>query len=220
MNLKETFKRFFAEEVNFADFKLDNGDIVRAESLEPGKAIEILQEDGTLIPAPAGEHTLEDGTIIKVEDTEDAMGIIIEVIAPEAVAEDAPAEEAPVAEEMAEEVIDEVTVEDAPVADEPVAEVIDEPTVDYDQRIGDLESVVMDIMEKLKGFEDANAEISKEKDVLVAEMSALKEENEALKSTTPSVALAKFKKIDPTKVENKEAVVKSKYAEFIAAKRK
>ena len=50
-------------------------------------------------------------------------------------------------------------------------------------------------------------------------MSKLKEENEALKAV-PATETVKFKKIDPTKVENREVVSKGKFAEFIASMRK
>ena len=67
-----------------------------ADAFVVGSAVQVETEEG-MIPAPAGEHTLEDGNIIVVDEA----GVILEIKAPEV------EEEEPVEEELAEEVIEE-----------------------------------------------------------------------------------------------------------------
>jgi len=74
----------------FIDAKLVDGTIVRYESLEVGMPLLIIDEAGNELPAPDGEHELEDGTKITVEG-----GIITEVASK---SEEAPEAEMP--EEM------------------------------------------------------------------------------------------------------------------------
>jgi len=64
------------ERANLAD-----GTVVEVEKLEIGFPVSIVAEDGSLTPAPEGEHILEDGTKIKV----DANGVIAEIVTAEAV---------------------------------------------------------------------------------------------------------------------------------------
>lgn len=59
-------KQLFTKQ-NFADAKLSDGTIVSAEAFEPGQDLFIIDELGERIPAPDGEHTLEDGTKVMVE---------------------------------------------------------------------------------------------------------------------------------------------------------
>ena len=87
---------------------------------EVGATLHVVQEDGTFVPAPEGEHTLEDGRKLYV----DAAGVIT-AIEEEATEEAAPAE-APVAEETLEEVVvEDVPAEIAPVTEEIVAAVVE-----------------------------------------------------------------------------------------------
>jgi len=65
------------------EYKLADGTIVKATSLDAGTAVTLVTADGE-VPAPEGEHTLEDGRILKV----DAAGNIVEVM-------DAPTEQPP-----------------------------------------------------------------------------------------------------------------------------
>ncbi len=64
-------------ENNFVNAKLEDGTIVMTdgEEFEIGKEIFIVSEDGTKELAPEGEHTLEDGSIVKV-----AEGKIVEIL--------------------------------------------------------------------------------------------------------------------------------------------
>ena len=77
----------------FIDAKLMDGTIIRYESLEVGMPLMVIDEAGNELPAPDGEHELEDGTKVTVE-----AGIIIEVASKE---EEAPEEEAPIEQPMA-----------------------------------------------------------------------------------------------------------------------
>ena len=104
MNLNEAIEKlsglvskFNAEpttEQTFIDAKLMDGTIVRYEKLEVGETLLVIDEAGNELPAPDGEHELEDGTKVTVE-----AGIITEVASKE---EEAPeAEEAPIEQPMA-----------------------------------------------------------------------------------------------------------------------
>ena len=113
MNLNEAIEKlsglvskFNAEpttEQTFIDAKLVDGTIVRYESLEVGLPLMVIDEAGNELPAPDGEHELEDGTMLTVEG-----GIITEVATKE---EEAPeVEEAPIEQPMA--AVESVTKED------------------------------------------------------------------------------------------------------------
>ena len=113
MNLNEAIEKlsglvskFNAEpttEQTFIDAKLMDGTIIRYESLEVGMPLLVIDEAGNELPAPDGEHELEDGTKVTVE-----AGIITEVASKE---EEAPeAEEAPIEQPMA--AIESVSKED------------------------------------------------------------------------------------------------------------
>lgn len=68
---------------------LADGTVVEVEKLEIGFPVSIVAEDGSLTPAPEGEHILDDGTKIKV----DANGVIAEIVAADAVSVAAEKEE-------------------------------------------------------------------------------------------------------------------------------
>jgi hypothetical protein len=70
-------KTLFTKQV-FKDAKLQDGTIVSAESFEPGQDLTIIDEAGNRIPAPDGEHILEDGTCVyvtggKIDRVEEAV---------------------------------------------------------------------------------------------------------------------------------------------------
>lgn len=77
----------------FIDAKLIDGTIIRYESLEVGMPLMVIDETGNELPAPDGEHELEDGTKVTVES-----GIITEVASKE---EEAPEEKMPIEQPMA-----------------------------------------------------------------------------------------------------------------------
>ena len=107
MNLNEVFKRIEmaltsnkeeAVEVQFASMRLANGVMLEAEAFEAGQNVFLVGEDDEKVPAPVGEHELEDGRMLIITEE----GIIAEIR--EAAAEEAPAEE-PAETELAEEEI-------------------------------------------------------------------------------------------------------------------
>jgi hypothetical protein len=81
-----------AEEVvehKFEDMKLVDGTIVRIEpALEVGATVEVISEDGEILPAPDASHELESGSIIRTEG-----GLIVEILEAEAPAEEEAKEE-------------------------------------------------------------------------------------------------------------------------------
>ena len=97
----------------FIDAKLMDGTIIRYESLEVGMPLMVIDEAGNELPAPDGEHELEDGTKVTVE-----AGIITEVASKE---EEAPEEEeAPIEQPMA--AVESVSKEDFETLKNEVAE--------------------------------------------------------------------------------------------------
>jgi hypothetical protein len=97
----------------FIDAKLMDGTIIRYESLEVGMPLLVIDEAGNELPAPDGEHELEDGTKVTVE-----AGIITEVASKE---EEAPEEEeAPIEQPMA--AVETVSKEDFETLKNEVAE--------------------------------------------------------------------------------------------------
>ena len=107
MNLTEVFKKIemaltpeVAQEetkVEMATMKLANGVVLEAESFEAGENVFLLGEDDEKVAAPVGEHELEDGRMLIVEEE----GVIAEIR--EASAEEEVVEEEVASEEMAEE---------------------------------------------------------------------------------------------------------------------
>ena len=136
MNLTEVFKKIemaltpsedvapeVQEEVKveMATMKLANGIVVEAESFEAGQNVFLIGEDDEKVAAPVGEHELEDGKILVIEEE----GVIKEIKdAAEAVTET----EEPVAEEesteMAEEEMAYVSKEEFTAAIDEIKEMI------------------------------------------------------------------------------------------------
>ena len=57
-------------QVKMASAKLKDGKtIVEAEEFAPGSELFVIGEDGSKAPAPAGEHILEDGTVVEVDES-------------------------------------------------------------------------------------------------------------------------------------------------------
>ena len=136
--------------IEFAEGVLADGTIVKFDKLEAGGIISVVTPDGE-IPAPVGEHELEDGTIIVVLEE----GIIAEVKMVEA-----DGNEVEVDVEMSEE-------DDAPAIEE---EVIAEPQVDrfaeiseaFNSKLAEVETKVdllNDVTKKLVEFMDAFAKV-------------------------------------------------------------
>jgi len=87
---------------------------------EVGATLHIVQEDGSFVPAPEGEHMLEDGRKLYV----DAAGVIT-AVEEEAAEEAAPATEETTTEAMEEVVVEDVPAELAPATEEIVAAVVE-----------------------------------------------------------------------------------------------
>ena len=107
----ETVKESFEATANL----MDGTPVHTPGEFEVGAALHVIQEDGSMVPAPEGTHTLENGMALTV----DAAGIIVSV---EEKAEEAAAEETPAEATVAEEAMEEVVVEDVPEEVAPVAE--------------------------------------------------------------------------------------------------
>ena len=61
--------------VKLASAKLADGTVVEAEEFVPGAALVVVAEDGSKSPAPAGEHTLEDGSVVLVDEAGSIVSI-------------------------------------------------------------------------------------------------------------------------------------------------
>lgn len=76
INNKQTNNQKMKKRLKFAEYTLDNGTRISVEGdLAVGSPVYVVMEDGALEQAPAGEHTLEDGTTIFVDEE----GLINEV---------------------------------------------------------------------------------------------------------------------------------------------
>lgn len=127
MNLNEVFKRIEmaltsnkeeAVEVQFASMRLANGVMLEAEAFEAGQNVFLIGEDDEKVPAPVGEHELEDGRMLIITEE----GIIAEIREAAAVE----AEEQEEKQEMAEEeIVVEAPEEVAPELEQIVEAVVE-----------------------------------------------------------------------------------------------
>lgn len=168
MNLNEVFKKIelaltakqeAATPVQFANMNLANGITLEAEAFEAGNNVFLIGEDGEKVPAPVGEHELEDGRMLIITEE----GIIAEIR--EAVAVEAPAEE-PAQAEMAEE---EITVE-APEEVAPQLEEIVEAVVEVVAPV--LEEVKEQVEEMKRKFEEYTSKDEEEEEAEKVDMAA------------------------------------------------
>ena len=175
MNLQEVFKKIemaltpqdatpeVQEEiqaevkVEFAQMKLENGIVLEAEAFESGENVFLIGEEDQKVAAPVGEHKLEDGRMLIIEEE----GVIAEIR--EAAAE---AEEEEVAEEAAQEEMAEeeemayVSKEEFTAAIDEIKAMIQEMGKDKEEMASESEEVQMN--------EEATEEVVEEK----VEMSA------------------------------------------------
>jgi hypothetical protein len=128
MKANSILNRILAElasvrEVKFATMNLENGAVLEAEAFEAGNEVFVVSGEDR-VPAPVGEHKLEDGSILVIVEE----GMIAEIKAAEAEAEvevEMQSEEAvAVAEEVAEEAVSEVAQEVVAVIEVAVAEAV------------------------------------------------------------------------------------------------
>ena len=159
MNLTEVFKKIemaltpsedvapeVQEEVKveMATMKLANGIVVEAESFEAGQNVFLIGEDDEKVAAPVGEHELEDGKILVIEEE----GVIKEI---KDAAEEVTETEEPVAEEesteMAEEEMAYVSKEEFTAAIDEIKEMI-AAMMPKEEQSSEVEEVVEEVIEE------------------------------------------------------------------------
>lgn len=179
-------------EVKFESAKLVDGTVLEYERLEPGYAVLIVAEDGSKTPAPSGEHVLEDGTKIELDEA----GLIMEVSA-------AGEEEAEVASEAGAEA---PIVEVSGAAEEVVVE---EPKVDIAME----EVVDQKIDEKMRAIFEVIEEVAKDVAVVKEEMASMKTKMEKFSkapAATPIAKVATAKVVDDiNSIDVKLAAIKN-----------
>lgn len=171
MNLQEVFKRIemaltpqdespevqeeIQEEVKveMANMKLENGIVLEAEAFEAGENVFLIGEEDQKVAAPVGEHKLEDGRMLIIEEE----GVIAEIRN----AEEEVKEEESVEEEMAEEEMAYVSKEEFTAAIDEIKAMIQEMGKDKEEMASESEEVQMN--------EEATEEVAEEEQV---EMSA------------------------------------------------
>ena len=163
-------------EVKLETAKLKDGKTtVEFEKLEVGMPVFVVSEDGTTkTPAPEGDHVLEDGTIIELDN----QGVIMEISSLDA---EAAEEEAPVADET----VVEVAGEEAKVEDK-----ID---VAMEEKI--IDKVEEKIAEKMKMIFEAVEEVAKEVSMLKEEMGSMKTKMEKFAKAPAAAAAPKVTNI-------------------------
>ena len=124
MKANNILNRILAElssirEVQFAQMTLENGAVLEAESFEAGNEVFVISGEDR-VAAPVGEHLLEDGRILVIEEEgvvaeikEAAAEVEAEVEAPEAeveLAEVEVKEEAPAVVAVIEKVLEEIAM--------------------------------------------------------------------------------------------------------------
>lgn len=179
MNLTEVFKKIemalapsedvapeVQEEVKveMATMKLANGIVVEAESFEAGQNVFLIGEDDEKVAAPVGEHELEDGKILVIEEE----GVIKEI------------------KEATEEVTEEVTEE--PVAEEESTEMAEEEMEyvskeEFTAAIDEIKEMIATMMPK----EEQSAEEVVEEKVEMSEVPAAKKVTAAPVEKKPQV---------------------------------
>ena len=140
--------KFSAEVVEnkFLDAKLVDGETivrVEAEELAVGLPLLVITEDG-LIPAPTGEHTLEDGTVVVVDEAG-----IITAITPKAEEVEAPE----VVEEALEEVVEEEEEKEEVLEEEVKDEIIEEmkkKLLSMEERVAEVEKMMSEMLPVMK----------------------------------------------------------------------
>jgi hypothetical protein len=160
-------------EVKLEAVKLIDGvTTVEYERLEPGFPLFVIAEDGTTkTPAPAGEHTLEDGTTIEVDNA----GMIMEVSGKE----EEIAEEAPVADAT----VVEVSGEEMPMEDPKVSVAMEDTIV---------ERVTEKVAETMKAIFEAVEEVAKEVAMIKEEMGTMKTKMEKFSKAPAATSIPKI----------------------------
>jgi regulator of replication initiation timing len=181
--IKMLFEAEKTESAKFLDAKLVDGTIIRtdADAFKVGDKVQVMTEAGELVDAPVGEHELEDGTVLVVDD----KSILTEV--------------------RTVEVKDEETAE-APVemADEPIVE-LPEDEKSEDDRVAKLEDRVTALEEALVMLIDKLSGQMVDMSTVKAENAKFKAENEKLSKAPAAkpVSTKRFEKADEGKVNTK-----------------
>jgi hypothetical protein len=145
-----------------ATAKLKDGTVVEAEEFVPGAALVVVAEDGSKSPAPTGSHTLEDGTVVLVDES----GSIVSL---------KPIEAAEDVEKVVEEEAKKVKMEDeegpidgsepeSPVADavkEAISEKVEEAMKKVMMAIEPMITEMADIKSKMAKMEESYAKFAK-----------------------------------------------------------
>jgi hypothetical protein len=137
--------------VEFMEGVLADGTIVKFDKLEAGGIISVVTPDGE-VPAPVGEHELEDGTIVVVSEA----GVIAEVKMVEA-----DGNEVEVEVEMSEEDEDPIVAEEEVVA-EPQVDKFAEISEQFNSKLAEVETKVdmlNDVTKRLVEFMEAFAKV-------------------------------------------------------------
>jgi uncharacterized protein YuzE len=140
-------------EIKLEIVKLMDGTAIEVEKFEPGFPAYIVSEDGSKVLAPAGEHTLEDGTVIELDEN----GLIMEISSKE--------EEAADAEEAVVEVSGSKKMEEMPKEEAGVSVAMEEAII---------AKVEERVAEKMKAIFEAVEAVAKEVETVKEEMGAMK----------------------------------------------
>lgn len=176
MNLTEVFKKIemaltpqdeapeVQEEVKveMATMKLANGVVLEAESFEAGENVFLIGEEDEKVAAPVGEHELEDGRILVIEEE----GVIAEIR--EASAEEEVVEEEVASEEMAEEEMTYVTKEEFEAAVSEIKEMIAGMMPKEEQSAEEVEMTSEEVTEEVVEVEMSADEVPAAKKVTAA----------------------------------------------------
>ena len=162
---------------------IDGVTAIEYERLEPGFPVFVISEDGTTkTPAPAGEHMLEGGIKIEVDETGTIMEVSSEGEEPEA--------EAP---EVAEDVV-EVAGEEMPT-EEKVDVAMEEIMPIVEEKIAEKMKMIFEVVE----------EVAKEVATIKEEMGAMKTKMEKFSKAPAAGAAPKVTTVAPEKFDSIEA---------------
>ena len=130
-NTLNKVKTLLGLEISLEQMKLDNGTVLEAEVFEAGSEVFIVTDDEK-VALPIGEYTLEDGTMLLVEE-EGLIASMGEVEAETEVEEEVEAEEEIIEEEVTEEEMGYVSKEEFGKAIDEIKAMIDEMKSGYDK---------------------------------------------------------------------------------------
>jgi hypothetical protein len=138
---------------SFAEYTLKNGAKVMIDKLEVGGKVTLVDEGGSEVPAPAGEHELADGSVILLDEN----SIITEIKVPEVELPEVPEVEISVESKKVEEDMMKKKIEE-------MQKQLDEIKMAYDAKLASQEakfskgmSDVSDVLIQLLNTPSANA---------------------------------------------------------------